>query len=286
MTQPDPRTLGPGDLVLRHFSLARLHPIDDRVRLAAANGFAGIGLWIEHYRQLEAEGFAPGGLRELLDEHGVGLAEIDVVPGLGADGSGGERAAAMEEVVWRMADEFGCRYLQTIGPAGDDRAAAAAAFGALCDRAADHGLTVGIEFLPFTDIVSATDARRIVEDAGRDNGGICVDIWHHERGARDLDAIAALPSELVRAIQMSDGPLVADEADYYTDCLSNRRAPGDGEFDVAGFVAAVRATGTDAPWSLEVCSASGWADPANHVARIAEGMRGALVGGAAAGATS
>ena len=51
-------------------------------------------------------------------------------------------------------------------------------------------------------------------------------------------------------------------------------------------VAAVRATGTDAPWSLEVCSAAGWADPANHVARVAAGMRDALVGGAATGAMS
>jgi sugar phosphate isomerase/epimerase len=66
------------------------------VRLAAANGFGGIGLWVEHYRKLEAEGFAPGGLRELLDEHGVALAEIDVVPGLRADGVGGEQAAATD----------------------------------------------------------------------------------------------------------------------------------------------------------------------------------------------
>jgi len=35
--------LGPDDLVLSHFSLGRQHPIEDRVRLAAANGFAGIG---------------------------------------------------------------------------------------------------------------------------------------------------------------------------------------------------------------------------------------------------
>jgi sugar phosphate isomerase/epimerase len=271
VTQTDPRALGPDDLVLSHFSLARMHPIDERVRLAAANGFAGIGLWIEQYRQLEADGFAPGGLRELLDEHGVCLAEIDVVPALGI----GERAESMTEVAFRMADEFGCRYLQSIGPGGDDPAAT---FGALCDRAADHGLFVGIEFLPFTDIVSVTDARRIVEDAGRYNGGICVDIWHHQRGANDLDAIAALPGELVKAIQMNDGPLVPDDPDYYTDCLANRVATGDGEFDVAGFVDAVRATGTTAPWSLEVCSAAGWADPGPHVAHIAAALRDALAG--------
>jgi sugar phosphate isomerase/epimerase len=253
-----------------------MQPVEERVRLASVNGFAGVGLWVEMYRTLEADGFAPGGLRELLDEHQVCLADIEVVPGLGADGPGGDRAAAVEDVAWRMADEFGCRYVQVIGPSGPDLEAASRAFGSFCDRAADHGLVVGLEFLPFTDIVSVHDARRIVEAADRANGGICVDIWHHERGARDLAAIAALPGELITGVQMNDGTRVPQDDDYYTDCLTNRVAPGDGEFDVAGFVDAIRATGATVPWQMEVCSEVGWANPAAHVERIAAGMRAHL----------
>ena len=268
--------LGPDDLVLSHFSLGHRHPIEDRVRLAAANGFAGIGLWTRHYRALEDTGEAPGRLRDLLDEHDLLLAEIEVVPGLGRDGPGGDDAAEVEETAWRMADAFGCRYLQCIGPAELPLADAARAFGGVCDRAAEHGLVVGLEFLPFTDIVDVHDARRLVEAADRPNGGICVDIWHHERGARDLDAIAALPGELVVGIQVNDGTLRPADPDYYTDCLANRVPPGDGEFDLAGFVAAVRDTGTTVNWSPEVCSAWGWAHPGEHVERIATGMRAAL----------
>lgn len=255
------------ELVLSHFSLPRFHPIADRVRLAAVNGFDGIGLYVSHYAQLEDEGFAPHGLAELLDEHGIRLREIEVIPGLGVG------ADDRIEVAWRMADAFGCRYVQVIGPSGPDIAAAGRAYGDFCDRAADHGLVAGIEFLPFTDIVSVTDARRIVEAADRPNGGICVDIWHHERGARDLATIAALPGEVITGIQLNDGARVPVDADYYTDCLANRCAPGDGEFDVAGFVAAVRATGTSAPFSLEVPSTWGWAAPDAHIARVAAGTR-------------
>ena len=273
MLQHRPRDLGPDELVLSHFSLDRKHPIEDRVRLAATNGFAAVGLYVGHYEQLERDGFAPRGLRDLLAEHGICLAEIEVTPGLGRDGQGGDRAAEMEEVAWRMADEFECRYLQVIGPAGDDKAAAARAFGSLCDRAGEHGLVVGLEFLPFTDIVSVTDARQIVEDAGRPNGGICVDIWHHERGARDLAGIAALPGEMITGIQMNDGTLRPENPDYYTDCLANRRPPGQGEFDIDGFIAAVRGTGCTVPMSLEVCSATGWANPDEHIAAVAAGIR-------------
>lgn len=258
------------ELVMSHFTLARFHPIADRVRLAAEHGFDGIGLYVGHYAQLEDEGFAPHGLAELLDQHGVRLREIEVVKQLGADD--GERS----DVAWRMADAFGCRYLQVIGPAGPDIAAAGRVFGDLCDRAADHGLVTGLEFLPFNDIVSVTDARRIVEAADRPNAGICVDIWHHERGARDIDAIAALPGELITGIQLNDGARTPVDADYYTDCMANRLAPGEGEFDLPGFLAAVQSTGTTAPWSLEVCNTDGWAHPDDHVARVAAGTRALL----------
>jgi sugar phosphate isomerase/epimerase len=253
--------------------MGRFHPIEEPIALAARHGYAGVGLWVSHYAKLEDEGMAPGVLRDLLDEHDVSLAEIEVIPGLGADGEGGERARELEAVAWRMADEFGCRYLQVIGPSHLPVAEAGRAFGALCDRAADHGLVVGLEFLPFTDVVSVHDARRIVEAADRSNGGVCLDVWHHVRGADDLAAIADLPAELITGLQMNDGPLVPENPDYYTDCLENRRAPGEGQFDLAAFVAAVRSTGTRVPWSVEIPSTAAWADPEPHVASAAAGMR-------------
>lgn len=269
----NPHELNNADLILNHFSLEREQPIVQRIELAAKAGFAGIGMFVGQYAALEADGFAPNGLRDLLDGHGVCLAEIEVVPGLGQDGSGNGAAAEVEAIGWRMADEFGCRYMQVIGPAALPIAEAGRAYAALADRAADHDLVLGLEFLPFTDIVTIHDALRIIEAADRPNAGMCVDIWHLTRGELDLAAVAGMPGEMITGIQMSDGTRVPENPDYYTDCLTNRVAPGDGEFDVAGFVAAVRSTGTTAPWALEVCSAAGWADPVGHVARIADGMR-------------
>ena len=272
MSQHNARALGAEELILSHFSLAPMHDIEERVRLAAENDFSGIGLYVGQYIELEKSGFAPFGLEELLQQHNICLAEIEVVSGLGVDGQGGERAALFEAAAWRIADHFESRYLQVIGPGGEV-SEAARAFGLLCDRAGDHGLVVGLEFLPFTDIVSVHDARRIVEAAGRSNGGICVDIWHHQRGACDLAAIADLPAELLTGVQMNDGTLLPETSDYYTDCLTQRRAPGAGEFDIAAVVQALRATGTQVPWSIEAPSTVGWANPEVHIAALATGMR-------------
>lgn len=259
--------------VLSHFSLSRFHPFADRVRLAAEHGFGGIGLYVGHYQELIREGQTAADLREVLAQYGMRLAEIEVISGLGRDGVGGERAASFEDTAFEMADAFGCRYLQVIGPAETPIDDAAKAFGALCDRAGDHGLVVGLEFLPFNDVATVFDARRIVEGAGRANGGICVDIWHHERGLRDLAAIAALPGELITGIQLNDGTRIPELDDYYTDCLANRRAPGEGEFDVAAFLAAVRSTGTTVPVSFEVCNSVGWQHADDHIARIGRSVQ-------------
>ncbi len=259
-------------MVLSHFTLAPMHPIEERVRLASEHGFGSIGLFVGQFLALEADGWSVARLADLLAAHSVRLSEIEVITGLGRDGLGGDRASNWEEAAWRMADAFGCRYLQVIGPAGE-RDVAARAFGSLCDRAADHGLVVGLEFVPFTDVVSVSDSQRIVEDASRPNGGICVDVWHVERGARDLDELARVPGELITGVQVNDGTIVPADPDYYTDCLAHRRAPGDGEMRVAEILSIVTASGADVPWSVEVPSTAGWSSPDAHVARCAQGLR-------------
>lgn len=273
----DAQVLDGQHLVLSHFSLDRYHPIEDRVASAAAAGFDSIGLYIGHYRRLLDEGFAPGGLKELLDEHHITLSEIEVLSGFANARSESEEYRAFEDAAWHMADHFGCRYVQAIGPYDGTIHDCGRAFAALCDRADDHGLVVGLEFLPFTNIYDAADGMRVVDAAGRDNGGLCVDIWHHTRGSNDLDQLRAIPGDRVMAIQMNDGPDRQQLDDYVQDCLRTRVPPGIGTFDVAGFVDVLLGIGADVPWSMEVCNDDVWGNPAGaHCRAIADGMRAAL----------
>ena len=276
MSQPTPRSLTGADLVLSHFSLDRKHPIEDRIAAASAAGIAGIGLYLGQYRELLDADWSDARIRELLARHAVCLAEVEVLAGWAAH-TPTDRYWESESLAWEMVDAFDSRYVQAIGSYDGTIDEAGARFGALCDRAAEHGAVVGLEFLPFTNIVTATDALRIVEAADRRNGGVCVDIWHHERGAADLDLIRAIPAELITGIQMSDGTLAAALPDYKDDCLRNRVAPGDGEFRIDEFVAVLVDKGVDLPWSLEVCNDDVWDRSAStHVDHIATRMREAL----------
>jgi sugar phosphate isomerase/epimerase len=273
------RQLAFPDLVWSHFSRPRFGAFDERVAAAAAVGMSGIGLYVFEYARLrEKERRSPADIRAVLDGHGVALADAEVVRGWWAtEGDARDECARIESLAWEMADEFGIRYLQAIGPYDCSPEQAADGFGSLCDRAAEHGVLVGIESLPYTNIATEADAQAIVRAAGRSNGGYCVDIWHHVRGANDLGMITRLEPERVFAIQMNDGTLTPAVDDYKIDCLANRVPPGQGEFDCVGFVRALVAMGVTAPISLEVCSTQLWDAPAEVAARAAaDGMRQVL----------
>ena len=265
--------------MLSHFSLARHHPIDDRVAAAAAAGFDGIGFFALDVERLQREGSGVERVGELLDEHGVCLCDIEVAKGW-AGGPDEELGARIEAIAYDLADRFGSRCLQAIGAEAGDRDDLGRAFAALCDRAADHGLDVALEPLPYTNVSDLAAAVEVVERAGRSNGGLCLDIWHHTRVGDDRGRIAALGAELIKNVQMNDGPLIpasTDLADYKDDCLRNRVPPGDGDMDAVGFAVAVLAAGSTVPWSVEVCDMSVWGLPAEpHVQRCADAMRAVL----------
>ncbi len=273
------RELAWPDLVWSHFSRPRFGDFDERVAAAAAAGYAGIGLYGPEYRRLrEEEGRSAADIRSQLDDHGVSVAEIESVRGWSTGGGGPtQECRDFEEVAYEMADELGCRYLQATGPYEGTVEEAAEGFGALCDRAAVHGLLVGIEFLPFTNIRTADEARQIVEATGRPNAGYCVDIWHHTWGANDESQLRSLPADRIYAIQMNDGTLWPALDDYKEDCMTTRVPPGEGEFDCVRFIRLLADMGVQAPISLEVCSPEMWAAPAVESARrAADGMRTVL----------
>lgn len=271
------------DLVWSHFSRARFDDFDGRVRAAAAAGYAGMGLFVHAYQRMRDQGRSAADIAATVADHGLVLAEIELVRGWWAtegatnEGQIAKECRQLEQLAYELADATGARYLQVIGPYDCSVDQAAQGFANLCDRADEHGLKVGIEWLPFTNIATAADAQAIVESANRANGGYCVDIWHHTRGANDMSIIQALDPQRIFAIQMNDGSLTQQLPDYKADCLATRVPPGEGRFDCVGFIRELSRMGVTAPISVEVCSEALWAAPVLDAAQAgADGMRRVL----------
>ncbi|MEM9037724.1 MAG: sugar phosphate isomerase/epimerase family protein [Actinomycetota bacterium] len=272
------RDLGPDDLVWDHFSRPRDEDVVARIHAAADAGYAGIGLFLGAWAKLRDHDDALDRIDAALDETGMSIVNIETARGwAGGDVEGCRRQA---DLAFEIADRYGCRYLQVIGdaPGALDVATAAQGFGDLCDRAADHGLLIGLEWVPqMTNVETATQALQVVEAADRANGGFCFDAWHLTRSTNDVEELRALPGERIAAAQWSDGPLVPDVDDYYTDTTSNRVPPGSGEFRLLEMVRVLDEIGSEAPTSIELHSTALYAAPIDAAAQIAaDGMRGVL----------
>ncbi len=278
VTRRTARDLGPDDLVWDHFSRPRADDPVAKVHAAAAAGYAAIGMFLGQWTTLHADPAALERVDAALDETGLVVANIETLRGWAVPSRVDDASRRSEELAFAMADHWGCRYVQVIGDAEGPLDDAAAGFAALCDRAADHGLAVGLEWVPsMTNIVDAPTALRIVLEADRANGGLCVDSWHFTRSTNDLDHLRAIPGEKVIATQWNDGTIAPQEPDYYTDCLANRVPPGEGEFALVDIVRILDAAGSRAPIGVELCSATLWAAPVDEAARVgADAMRRVL----------
>ncbi len=273
-TRTSARTLGPNDLVWDHFSRPRADGVVERVHAAAAAGYAAIGLYLGSWAVLREQPEELERVDEALASTGLVIANIETLRGWAVPGA--DEACRQQEVLaYEMADHWGCRYVQVIGDANGPLDQAADGFAALCDRAGEHGLLVGLEWVPsMTNIGDAATAVRIVTEADRANGGLCFDSWHFTRSTNDLDDLRNLPGDKVFATQWNDGTIAAQHSDYLQDCLTNRVPPGEGEFTLVEMVRILDAIGSTAPIGVEVCSAELWAAPVDHAAQVsADGMR-------------
>jgi sugar phosphate isomerase/epimerase len=257
-------SLGPDDLVLCAGTLPRHTTFVDRVDAASAAGFAGISLWGRDYQAARREGHSDADVRARLADHGLAVAELDPAwwwtpvtfdaPSL-ASIDDMEVFCNGEAELFAIADAVGARSINAVDVLGgrwsiDDAAEALAGF---CDRAAEHGLLVHVEFLPWSRIADVATAWEVVRLAGRANAGIAVDAWHWFRGPSDDAALRSVPGAKIMAVQLGDAP-ADSEPDPMTASLHERLLPGDGDVDLVNLVAALREAGAVAPIGVEVFS--------------------------------
>ena len=269
------------DQILASMTLRTASSFEERVRAAAQAGFPHIGLGIDDYRQMKSIGMSSSQMLDVLRSHDARVVEADVLYGFEFGGNTVAHDSPLpflkpsgqddEDEFFEMADLFGLRHLQVLGAFGHSlERKDIVQFAALCDRAAEHDLLLVLEYVPGSSVPDAGVAARVVTEADRPNGGICAGTWHHFRGAQDDSLLRAMPAEKVFLLQLCDGTLVPEEADYLQDTLRNRRVPGEGQFDLRSFFGLLHELGVSAPVSVEVMSESlDVGGPENVAARLA-----------------
>jgi sugar phosphate isomerase/epimerase len=135
---------------------------------------------------------------------------------------------------FECAAELGARRMSVL-VSDTDEERRLANFCALCDRAADFGLGVNVEFVAITQLPSLREAVRLVSRADRPNAGIMVDTLHLVRSGSTVAELAAIDPRLIGGAQFSDGPLTMAPDNQLFEAISERKSPGEGEFPLHEF---------------------------------------------------
>jgi sugar phosphate isomerase/epimerase len=152
-------------------------------------------------------------------------------------------------------------------------------FGDLCDRAAQYGLYVGLEFAVYTGVRTLAHAAQIVGKAKRANASVLVDALHFSRSGGIPAHIRAADPSLLRYAQICDAspatPGPTDTPNLIREARTGRLLPGEGVLPLAELVAALPA---GVPLAIEAPSRATVELPALERARRAYRAMSALVG--------
>ena len=185
----------------------------------------------------------------------------------------------------RMCEAIGVASLSVIATASSDVPVPELAghFGRVCDRAADFGARVHLEFMPFTVVRNLRIAWDLVRRAGRPNGGLVFDTWHFFRGEPEFEVLAGVPGDRIFCVQLDDAPATPAPRGSLREETSRRLLPGDGALDLGAAIRALHRIGALRWVGPEVISPELAALPVADAAALAMDRTRAIVAAALSG---
>ena len=145
-----------------------------------------------------------------------------------------------------MLDAAGRVGAPTVIAAGDDPdlSRMTDTFAALCAAAAPFGLTVNLEFTPWTTLNRARMALEVVTASGAANAEVLIDTIHVARSATTIDDLRAIPPSRMSYVQICDAPpgIPSSREELLFTARQERLLPGEGGVDIEAQLAALPAT--------------------------------------------
>jgi sugar phosphate isomerase/epimerase len=235
-----------------------LFDLRDRCAQAARVGFSGIGIWhadLEHV--LETRTLAD--VAALLDEYGLRYLELEFLWEWFLDPSDDRRKESdtLRAFLWEAAAALPAHHVKVGNIPGTpcEIPRLTEAYAELCaDAAEHHDAKIVYEFMPpDVNVQTLETALAIVEGADAPNGGLAIDTWHMAKLGIEPDALRSVPAHHLGWVELSDGRW-ENMPDPVDETINHRELPGEGEFPILEYVAAVRDAGYAGPWGIEVLS--------------------------------
>jgi sugar phosphate isomerase/epimerase len=229
-------------------ALGELPCLPEVITAAAAAGYDGVGLDLPSAGAHARSGLGPGELAALLDDAGLPCLELAFVR-ISPDRAGTD-AAVDEALPW--VDALRPEHLQVIVD-GDDLAASTRNLARVAAALRGTPTRVALEFVPMLSVRTLSEALAVLDAAGDESAGVCLDTWHLFHGADPWDELARLPLDRLGYVQFTDAA-PPESADLRTESLHRRVAPGEGVLPLGEFATVLVDRGFDGLVSVEVLS--------------------------------
>jgi len=120
--------------------------------------------------------------------------------------------------------------------------------GRLCDLAGVHGIAVNLEPMPWVDVSTVAQAKRLIAAAGRSNAAVLVDPIHFFRADNRFEDLAGLSFNYLQFCD-AGAERPSDATELMRQARGDRMLPGEGGLDLAGLM---RALPPDLPICIEL----------------------------------
>lgn len=227
-------------------------PLPARVTAAAQAGYGALSLSPLDCRRAQAAGMPRASVRAAVADAGLRVSCLDPYtrwlprwdPPADHSPYVLEFVGTEEREFFATAEAVGATSMTVFEPFGvrwpDE--VVAESLAAVSARAADSGMRVNLEPIPFLGVPDLATAWRLVQMSGVADAGIVLDAWHFYRGGADHELLSTIPGSRVGAVQLSDA-LTEPVGDLETDCLHHRLPVGDGVFPLNRLLRVLRTTG-------------------------------------------
>ena len=225
----------------------------EKLQAAAAARFDGVEIFENDLLQFSG---TPGDVRRIADD--LGLAIDMFQPFRDFDAASAAQVARSLERAERKFDVMQalgtdlilvCSSVQPDAPGDLDLLAEQ--FRMLAERAARRGMRIAYEALAWGSKVKLfSQAWAVVERVAHPHLGLALDSFHTLALRDDPALIAKLPGDRIFYVQLADAPWV--NTDVLTHSRHYRCFPGQGEFDLTGFMRSVLDAGYTGTISLEI----------------------------------
>lgn len=198
---------------------------------AAGAGFDGVEFWAHHHDWAVADGMSSEEYFDYFTQRGLAMVAAELTDKwLTSDR---REVAEANGHLLDVAERAGAKSILAVAREFPSFQEATTGLGHLCDLAAERGLGVSLELVPFGGVPNIAAIARVIDEVDRDNLGMCLDAWHwhRQRGGPDFDTLRTIPAERIHILQLDDAALEAAD-DPIVETMTARLLPGEGVVDI------------------------------------------------------